>query len=65
MGRAEESVKWLREAADTGFPCYPLLARDPSLDPIREDPRFQTFLADVHKQTESLRNRMFPGGVTE
>ena len=35
MGRAQEAVQWLREAAETGFPCYALFARDPNLDPIR------------------------------
>ena len=28
MGRAQESVQWLREAAATGFPCYSLFERD-------------------------------------
>jgi hypothetical protein len=60
MANAQEAVRWLREAAETGFPCYPLFARDPNLDPIRQDPRFQTFLVDMQKQTESLRRALFP-----
>jgi adenylate cyclase len=61
MGRAQEAVESLREAAETGFPCYPLFARDANLDPIRQDPRFQAFLADMQKQSDSLRKALFDG----
>ena len=61
MGRADEAVQSLREAAETGFPCYPLFARDPTLDPIRQHPHFQAFLADMEKQSESLRTALFDG----
>ncbi len=60
MGRAKEAVQSLREAAETGFPCYPLFARDPNLDPIRQDARFQALMADLQKQSESLRRALFP-----
>jgi DNA-binding winged helix-turn-helix (wHTH) protein/tetratricopeptide (TPR) repeat protein len=59
MGRAEQAVQSLREAAETGFPCYSLFARDTNLDPIRQDPYFQAFLADMHKQSDSLRKALF------
>jgi DNA-binding winged helix-turn-helix (wHTH) protein/Tfp pilus assembly protein PilF len=61
MGRAQEAVESLREAAETGFPCYPLFARDPNLDPIRQDPRFEAFLTDMKKQSDSLRKTLFDG----
>ena len=60
MRRAPEAVQWLREAADTGFPCYPLFARDANLDPIRQDPRFQAFLDEMQKRSASLRKALFP-----
>jgi tetratricopeptide (TPR) repeat protein len=60
MGRAEEAVAWLQEAASTGFPCYSLFERDPNLDPIRRDPRFQTFMAELQKSSASLRRALFP-----
>ena len=60
MGRADEAVRWLREAAETGFPCYPLFAHDASLDPIRQDPRFNAFLADMQRQSETRRRLLFP-----
>jgi hypothetical protein len=60
MGRADAAVRWLREAAETGVPCYPLFAQDASLDPIRHDPRFEAFLADMLKQSETRRRSLFP-----
>jgi tetratricopeptide (TPR) repeat protein len=62
MGRAPEAVQWLREAAETGFPCYALFAHDANLDPIRKDPRFQAFLEDMQKQSASLRKAIFSEG---
>ena len=60
MRHAPEAVHWLREAAATGFPCYPLFAHDANLDPIRQDPHFKAFLEDMRKQSVSLRNALFP-----
>jgi TolB-like protein/tetratricopeptide (TPR) repeat protein len=60
MRLAKEAVRWLREAAETGFPCYSLVARDANLDPIRQDPSFQAFMADLQKQSTSLRKALFP-----
>jgi len=59
MGRAEQAVSWLRDAAATGFPCYALFARDPNLDPIRNDPRFQAFLSELQKKTAALHKTLF------
>jgi tetratricopeptide (TPR) repeat protein len=57
MGQAEEAVGWLQEAASTGFPCYSLFERDPNLDPIRRDSRFQGFMgaAEVVRLFEGRR----------
>jgi tetratricopeptide (TPR) repeat protein len=60
MGRAEQAVRWLRDAAATGFPCYALFARDPTLDPIRGAPVFQAFLSDLQKKTAALHKALFP-----
>lgn len=61
MGRAKEAIESLREAAETGFPCYRLFAMDSNLDRIRQDPNFQAFLADMQKQSASLRMALFDG----
>ncbi|HTE50171.1 MAG TPA: hypothetical protein VK698_04810 [Kofleriaceae bacterium] len=60
MGRAAEAVQWLREASETGFPCYSLFAADPTLDPIRGDSGFQAFMSDLQRRSASMRKRMFP-----
>jgi tetratricopeptide (TPR) repeat protein len=52
MNNADLAVKWLKEAADTGFPCYPLFERDSNLDLIRKDPAFNAFMAKMKAQWE-------------
>jgi hypothetical protein len=37
-------MKWLQYTADNGFPCYPLFEKDKSLDGLRQDPRFVSFM---------------------
>lgn len=59
MRKTAEAVRWLREAADTGFPCYSLFARDPNLDPIRQEPLFLAFMAQMKKESASLRKAVF------
>lgn len=46
MNQPEDAVRWLRTAADTGFPCYPAFQNDPTLANISGDSQFQTFLAE-------------------
>jgi tetratricopeptide (TPR) repeat protein len=60
LRNAGDTVYWLKEAATTGFPCYSLFARDPNLDPVRSDPIFRAFMADMQKQSASLRQALFP-----
>jgi TolB-like protein/DNA-binding winged helix-turn-helix (wHTH) protein len=50
LGDAAASVRWLAQAADTGFPCYPWFARDTLLDPIRRQPAFQALMARLEAQ---------------
>lgn len=59
MGAASGSVQWLREAADTGFPCYELFARDPLLDPIRQSPELTTFLSELRERATVLKQALF------
>jgi len=44
LGDVRASVKWLQQAADTGFPCYPWLMQDRLLDPVRSAPEFTALL---------------------
>ena len=50
-----EAVKWLKETAATGFPNYPLFARDPFLDRIRKSPEFMQFMAEQKAQWDKYR----------
>jgi len=47
LGDAAATVRWLRQAADTGFPCYPWFARDRLLDPVRRDAAFATLMSSL------------------
>jgi serine/threonine-protein kinase len=46
------AVDWLRRAVDDGLPCYPLLASDPMLDSLRQDPGFLALMVDLKAQWE-------------
>ncbi len=52
MNKPEEAMYWLQQAAETGFPCYPLFEQDTNLDPVRQDPRFIAFMEGLKKQWE-------------
>jgi serine/threonine-protein kinase len=55
VGNSSEAVKWLKETAATGFPNYPLFARDHFLDRIRQSPEFVQFMAEQKAQWETFR----------
>lgn len=54
-GKSGEAIKWLKEAATTGFPCYPLFERDAYLNRIRQAPEFIQFMAEMKAQNERYR----------
>jgi hypothetical protein len=47
LGRPDEALRWLRSAADTGFPCHPWFARDPLLAPLRKSAAFESWLEEL------------------
>ncbi|TMF34599.1 MAG: tetratricopeptide repeat protein [Chloroflexi bacterium] len=49
------AVYWLRQATETGWPCYPYFARDPNLDNIRNDQGFVEFMNQLKLQWERYR----------
>ncbi len=55
LDRPRDAVRWLRTAAEDGFPCYPLYERDHSLDKVRHDPGFQGFMADLKNRWENYK----------
>jgi len=60
MHHVDDAVNWLREAADTGFPCYSLFELDPTLTAIRREPRFERFMDEMAKRSSALRKALFP-----
>jgi TolB-like protein/predicted Ser/Thr protein kinase len=62
-GKGVEAVKWLREGANTGFPCYPLFERDAYLNRIKQAPEFIQFMSEMKAQNERYR-REFGEGST-
>lgn len=53
LGDEDEAIKWLRTAADTGFPCVPFFERDPLLEPLRQRAQFAELLAYVRSRREA------------
>jgi tetratricopeptide (TPR) repeat protein len=50
LGDAATSIRWLQQAVDTGFPCYPWFAKDTLLDPVRSAPGFRELIARLEAQ---------------
>jgi adenylate cyclase len=58
LGDVGSSLKWLEQAADTGFSCYSWFERDTLLDPMRQQPGFVRLLArlrDAHGQARRFQ----------
>jgi TolB-like protein/Tfp pilus assembly protein PilF len=55
------ALRWLSQAAATGFACYPWYQRDPLLDPIRADPDFAAFMGELRRSWEDTRAK-YAGG---
>jgi TolB-like protein len=54
---ASASLTWLERAADTGFPCYPWVEKDPMLDPIRSDPGFVRLMERLRRGYSAAARR--------
>ncbi len=56
-GGMGEVFRWLRKAAETGFPCYPWFERDPLLASLRKNTGFQQFMNELQKTFEIAKTR--------
>ena len=56
MNKPDQALRFLRMAADDGYPCYPLFANDAILNPIRQNPKFQAFLTAQKRQWEYFKS---------
>jgi eukaryotic-like serine/threonine-protein kinase len=49
------AIDWLIAAARNGYPCLPLFEKDPFLESLRGQPRFERLLADLRVQFSHYR----------
>jgi serine/threonine-protein kinase len=52
-----EAARWLTQAGETGFPCYPWFERDPLLDPVRRDTSVSRALKQIEESWNTARRR--------
>ncbi|HSJ14503.1 MAG TPA: BTAD domain-containing putative transcriptional regulator [Longimicrobiales bacterium] len=57
-GDSEAAISWLQTAYDRGFRWAWMLEREPMLDPIRADPRFQGILVRMLADVETMQRRV-------
>ena len=55
---AEDPDCFLQQAAEDGFPCYPMFAGDSNLNSLRDDPRFMGFMAKLKEQWEGWQKML-------
>ena len=55
LGRKSAAITYLEQAADEGFPCYPLFAGDSELAVLHSEPRFVALLTRLKTDIERLR----------
>jgi serine/threonine protein kinase/TolB-like protein len=60
LGDVSAAVRWLQQAADSGFPSYPSLMQDRLLDPIRRAPEFTALLDRLRSRYEQDAARYPP-----
>jgi serine/threonine-protein kinase len=54
-GMTEDALQWVRTAVRIGNENYPLLARTPKLDGLRQDPRFAELVEELRQRWEERR----------
>jgi DNA-binding winged helix-turn-helix (wHTH) protein/TolB-like protein len=54
LGRTEEALRWIRQAADTGLLCSAWYLNDPLLAPLRENPDFPPFISGVEERAARI-----------
>jgi tetratricopeptide (TPR) repeat protein len=60
LGNVDAAVRWIREAATTGFPCSSWFERDPLLEPIQQHPSFLKLLDKLRQTARFQRSRWAP-----
>jgi tetratricopeptide (TPR) repeat protein len=55
LGRPTEALPWMQKAAEDGFPCYPLFARDESFTRLKDDPGIRRFMTSLRAEWDAYR----------
>jgi serine/threonine-protein kinase len=55
LNDAASAVRWLRRAAESGFPCYSWFASDPLSIPLRDDASFRVLLSELRGSAEKWK----------
>src|SRR5687768_10474348 len=58
LGDRERAIEYLEDAADNGFPCYPLFAADTQLDSLRTQPRFIALMDRLKRDWEDRKKTL-------
>lgn len=62
FGEVANSLSILRRTVESGFYCFPALARDPWLDPLRGNPEFASILRLAEKRSEEAWTAFYKAG---
>ena len=55
-----DAVKWLRNAADNGFPCYPYFEMNPNFQNVKNDAEFISLMAEIRRSWQRCFSELFP-----
>ncbi len=55
LGDLDQAIKYLRAAAENGYPNITWFKRDPHLANLRKDPRFDQLMAELQPRYERLK----------
>jgi non-specific serine/threonine protein kinase len=55
LHKPDQALQWLKEAAETGMPCYPMFESDPNLNPLRRNNGFRSFMQKLKKQWNAYK----------
>ena len=58
LGDRDRAIEFLEDAADNGFPCYPLFAKDTQLDSLRKEPRFIALMTRLERDWEERKKTL-------
>jgi tetratricopeptide (TPR) repeat protein len=58
MDKPEDAIRWVKAAADDGFPCYTFFEKDANLDSLRTDQRFIAFMTKLRQQWEEWQKTL-------